>query len=66
MRDDLVVKRNRLASRGHDRVSLKDHPQLARFRGDRRVHRSAKIQGQPRRVARVQLETDLYADIADE
>ena len=50
----------------HDRVPLKDHPQLARFGGDGRVHGRAKIQRQPGRVACVQLETDLDADIADE
>ncbi len=66
MRDDLVVKRNGLASRGDDRVALKDHAQLAGFGGDRRVHGSAEIQRQTGRVARVQLETDLDADIADE
>src|SRR5271169_2895029 len=66
MGDDLVVKRNGLASRGDDRVPLKDHPQRARFGRDSWVYRRAKTQRQPRRVARIQLETDLYADLADE
>src|SRR4029077_8137313 len=48
MRDDLVVKRNGLASRGVDRVALKDHTQLAWFGGDSRVHGSTEIHRQTR------------------
>ena len=66
MRDDLVVKRDGFASRGDDWVALKDHAQLAGFGGDSRVHGSGEIERQTGRVARVELETDLDADIADE
>jgi len=66
MGDDLVVKRNRLAPRGDDRVALKDHAQLAGFGGDSRVYGSAEIDRQTRGDAGIELETDLDADIADE
>src|SRR6266478_2293930 len=66
MGDDLVVKRNRLASRGDNRVASKDHAQLAGFGGDSRVYGSAEIDRQTRGGgAGVELETDLDADIAN-